>query len=67
LSCPADTHVRGDGAAEGVVLTMDVAGTTELATWTLGWGEKVEVLEPNALRREIAGELARAAARYVGR
>jgi proteasome accessory factor B len=50
---------------EGVVLTMDVAGTTELATWILGWGDKVEVLEPEALRREIAGELVRAAARYA--
>jgi hypothetical protein len=27
-------------------------------------GDKVEVLEPEALRREIAGELARAAAKY---
>lgn len=50
---------------EGVVLQMDVAGTTELATWVMGWGEKVEVLEPEGLRREIAGELARAAGRYA--
>jgi predicted DNA-binding transcriptional regulator YafY len=50
---------------EGVVLQMDVAGTTELATWVMGWGAKVEVLEPEALRRDVAAELARAAARYA--
>jgi predicted DNA-binding transcriptional regulator YafY len=31
----------------------------------MGWGHKVEVLEPATLRREVAAELARSAARYA--
>lgn len=48
----------------GIELTMEVSGTVELASWVLGFGEQVEVLEPESLREQIAGELARAAARY---
>jgi predicted DNA-binding transcriptional regulator YafY len=48
----------------GVELTMQVRGTTELASWVLGFGDKAEVLEPAALRAQVAGELRRAAARY---
>jgi predicted DNA-binding transcriptional regulator YafY len=48
----------------GVELTMEVAGTTELKTWILGWGDQVEVLEPESLREEIAAEVARVAAKY---
>jgi len=51
----------------GVELTMEVAGTTELKTWTLGWGDQVEVLEPESLREEIAGEVARVAGKYNSR
>jgi predicted DNA-binding transcriptional regulator YafY len=40
-----------DGSA---VMTLQVANTWELVTWILGWGEKVEVLEPEGLRGEIA-------------
>jgi predicted DNA-binding transcriptional regulator YafY len=50
-----------DGETE---LTMEVRGTTELASWILGFGDKAEVLEPPALRAQIAAELARAAKRY---
>jgi proteasome accessory factor B len=48
----------------GVEMTMQVTGMTELKTWLLGWGEQVEVLEPESLRAEVAGEHARAAALY---
>jgi hypothetical protein len=48
----------------GIELTMDVAGTTELVSWVLGFGDKAEVLEPESLREEVGAELARAAARY---
>ncbi len=48
----------------GVELEMEVAGTTELKTWVLGWGDKVEVLEPESLREEVAAEAARVARRY---
>ena len=45
------TEPQPDGSA---LVTMDLAVTTELITFILGWAEKVEVLEPEALRREIA-------------
>jgi len=48
----------------GVEMTMQVSGTTELKTWILGWGDRVEVLEPRSLREQVAGEHARAAGRY---
>jgi predicted DNA-binding transcriptional regulator YafY len=41
-----------------------VAGTVEIRLWILSWGEDVEVLEPTALRDDVAGSHARAAARY---
>jgi proteasome accessory factor B len=50
--------------ARGVEMTMQVTGMTELPAWLLSWGDKVEVLEPESLREKIAGEHARAAARY---
>ena len=50
--------------AGGIELSMEVAGTVELLSWVLGWGDKAEVLEPESLREEISAELARAAARY---
>ncbi len=37
-----------------VVLTLTVQNTVELQAWILGWGGKVEVLEPMGLRKEIA-------------
>ena len=48
----------------GVELAMDVSGTVELTSWILGWGSKVEVLEPESLRDEIAAEAARVAGKY---
>ncbi len=48
----------------GLELTMQVTGTTELKTWVLGWGDQVEVLEPESLRDEVAAEHERAAAKY---
>lgn len=49
----------------GIELTMEVAGTIELVSWILGFGDQAEVLEPASLRDQVAGELARAAARYA--
>jgi predicted DNA-binding transcriptional regulator YafY len=37
-----------------VVLSFVVNGTTEMTSWILGWGANAEVLEPGALRDEIA-------------
>jgi len=48
----------------GVELSMEVAGTTELVNWVLGWGDQAEVREPASLREEVAAIVARMAARY---
>ena len=48
----------------GIELTMQAAGTVEIRSWVLGFGEKAVVVEPAALRSEIADELRRASARY---
>lgn len=50
-----------DGSA---VMTLRVASTWELVTWILGWGEKVEVLEPVGLRGEVAGVARKTASVY---
>jgi len=36
-----------------VIMTLKVTDTIELYSWILGWGEKVEVLEPPELREDI--------------
>jgi len=41
---------QADGS---VIMTLKVFYTYELVTWILGWGEKVEVLEPEELRKEV--------------
>ena len=41
---------QGDGS---IIMTLKVATSAELCFWILGWGEKVEVLEPGVLRHEI--------------
>ena len=43
-----------------------VAGTIEIRLWILSWGADVEVLEPSALRDDVASTHARALARYGG-
>jgi len=40
-----------DGSLE---MSVTVAGTVEITSWILGWGETVEVLEPPELRGRIA-------------
>ena len=51
----------------GVEMTMEARGTVEVVSWVLGFGGTAEVLEPAGLRAEVAGELARGAARYKPR
>jgi predicted DNA-binding transcriptional regulator YafY len=54
-------------AADGSVTWRGtVSGTLEIREWILGWGADVEVIEPEPLRLEVAGILARAAAVYAG-
>jgi len=52
-------------APGGVIMTVDVKGTVELASWVLSFGDQAEVLSPPELRDSVARELARAAARYA--
>jgi predicted DNA-binding transcriptional regulator YafY len=42
-----------------------IAAPQEMLPWIRGWGADVEVLEPEALRSQIAEELRRAAAQYI--
>lgn len=41
---------QADGA---VIMVLRVFYTYELVTWILGWGDKVEVLEPQELQEEV--------------
>ena len=44
-----------------------VAGPIEIRLWILQWGDDVEVIEPAALRNDVAATQMRAAARYADR
>jgi predicted DNA-binding transcriptional regulator YafY len=44
------TQRQPDGS---VIVTMNLSLTVELLSFILGWGEKVEVMEPKELRQEI--------------
>ena len=41
---------QSDGS---VIMTLRITDTNELCSWILGWGWRVEVLEPVELRHEI--------------
>lgn len=43
-----------DGSA---VMTMDVGGLEEVASWVLSWGPQATVLEPPSLRKLVSAEL----------
>ncbi len=48
----------------GIILSLEVSGTLELMSWVLGFGEKAEILEPQALREEVSRVVEAAAKRY---
>jgi predicted DNA-binding transcriptional regulator YafY len=59
---PSQTLSRlADGRLE---LAMEVGGTSELRAWILSFGPGAEVVEPEALRAEVARDLADALTRY---
>jgi proteasome accessory factor B len=58
---------RIKNVAGGIELRMEVAGTVEVATWVLGFGDKAIVREPASLRDLVAAELQRAALAYQPR
>jgi len=41
---------QSDGS---VIMNLRITDTTELRSWILGWGENVEVLEPDEIRQDI--------------
>ncbi len=49
---------------EGTVISAFVPDTKEMRVWLRGYGASVEVLEPQSLRAELAGEAATLAALY---
>lgn len=44
LECPKDGSV---------IMTLKITDTAELRSWILGWGEKIQVLEPDEIRQDI--------------
>jgi proteasome accessory factor B len=47
-----------------IEIRMDVGSTPDLRSWILSFGSGAEVLEPEALRAEVAHELEEARVRY---
>ena len=58
------TQRLADLADGRVELTLDVGLSPEVKRWLLGWGDRVEVREPAALRRAMAEAASRAAGRH---
>ncbi len=52
------------GTDGSLVWRATVAGTIEIRLWILSWGDEVEVLEPEALRIDVASTHRRAGERY---
>lgn len=52
---------RDDGSLE---FRATVAGAIEIRLWILSWGDAVEVVEPDELRKDVAQTHRRAAGRY---
>ena len=48
-----EIHPQDDGS---IIFEAEVAGTDEIKFWTMSWGSKAEVLEPEPLRDEIREE-----------
>jgi predicted DNA-binding transcriptional regulator YafY len=56
---------RVESAADGsLTWRATVAGTIEIRLWILSWGDDVEVLEPDSLRKDVASTHRRAGALY---
>lgn len=62
---PSQKPVEADPERPGyVLLTFEVADTTDLKPWIRGWGAACEVLEPTELRDEMMGEARKLADLY---
>jgi len=61
-----DQQISGEDGQGRVVLTATVVDDQTLRWWLLGFGARVQVIEPPALRSEIAAECALSAQHYAG-
>jgi predicted DNA-binding transcriptional regulator YafY len=43
-------EMRKDGS---MIMTLKIMDTVDFRSWILGWGEKIEVLEPRELRKDV--------------
>jgi predicted DNA-binding transcriptional regulator YafY len=59
-------RTAAENADASIDVALHIAGTTELESLVLSYGETMEVIGPPALRRRIGEVLRRAAARYEG-
>jgi predicted DNA-binding transcriptional regulator YafY len=57
---PSFFTVALEDTAEGLLATLKVRQEREVASWLLGWGRNVQILEPDSLRQRVLEE-ARAA------
>ncbi|MDR7316166.1 YafY family protein [Brevibacillus nitrificans] len=49
---------------DGLLITLRVRQTEEVTHWVLGWGARIEVLEPESFRNEIREEIEKMQKRY---
>jgi len=54
-----------DAEGGGCIMTVSVASLMEIGRWVRSWGDRVEVLQPPALRTELRAEAHRLAAMYA--
>jgi predicted DNA-binding transcriptional regulator YafY len=60
------SQALSDGPKGSVNMTVTVTGTVEITPWILGWGDAVEILAPQDLRKKIADTGAKMEARNKG-
>lgn len=56
-SFPLNETQRLRSNGEGLLLTAEVAHTDKLLAWLLSYGARIEVLEPEALRQQVAEQV----------
>lgn len=63
-SSPSRYVIDLEDLPDGLIATLKVQRETEVLPWLLGWGAHACVLEPDSLRRRLAGEAEKIAAQY---
>ena len=51
------SQILGKQADGSMVMTLNITDTQEFYSWILGWGEKIEVLEPLEIRKKVIDTL----------